>query len=343
MPKAISLKEGEFVCENRFRFLHFASEEEKTKAPKSYRKFRCGVFECQDCYEHTIFIAPVARLLRGEIKYCPYCANASRSNKNLKYHYKYGEFVGDSHNLIYIEEAGRDKEKSRLVTVQDISDGIIFITRLSNILSGRTKCSPQQVSLERKQNLEKYRDTRKFSRKYQVGDILGLNNNMLFIQETEPVIDNQGHKRRTGIFKNLYNNKEVHSRLKNIIDGMNQGLEYNSVGEIKISYILKKLSIIFIKEYSFLDCVNPKTNKKLRFDFYLPDYNCCIEYDGEQHFHPSKSGWNTKNNYTETKYRDNIKNMYCDKNKISLIRIPYYDFDKIDEEYILNKINKLNK
>lgn len=58
----------------------------------------------------------------------------------------------------------------------------------------------------------------------------------------------------------------------------------NSKGEEKITQILLKLNIIFYKEYQFIDCINPKTNTKLRFDFYLPDYNCCIEYDGKQHY-----------------------------------------------------------
>lgn len=62
------------------------------------------------------------------------------------------------------------------------------------------------------------------------------------------------------------------------------GCKSQSIPAEKIEKILEKNNIRYIKEKTFDKCVNPKTNRYLRFDFYLPDYNCCIEYDGEQHF-----------------------------------------------------------
>ena len=86
-----------------------------------------------------------------------------------------------------------------------------------------------------------------------------------------------------------------------------------------------------MQEKTFNDCYNPETNVRLRFDFYLPDYNCCIEYDGIQHF----EGWsNSLLNLRDNKYRDNIKEEYCKNNNIRLIRIPYTDFDKISISYL---------
>lgn len=111
-----------------------------------------------------------------------------------------------------------------------------------------------------------------------------------------------------------------------------------SKGEEKISQILQSLNIIFEKEKIFKDCINPETNTLLRFDFYLPEYNTCIEYDGEQHFSYRNTGWGTKENFEKTQYRDNIKNQYCKNNNISLIRIPYWDYSKIDSKYILDKM-----
>ena len=342
MGSQIVLTENELVCNNKFRFLHYASKEEKDKAPKSYRRLRCGIFECQMCDNHTVFIAPISRLIRGEIRHCPKCANLSRSKKTLQHLYKKGDYIGNSGNLIYIEEAGRDLQKCRLVTVQDITDGIVFTTRLSHILSGRTKSSPYQVEIERERRLAECRQHINLSKVYQVGDILGPDKNMLFVEEIEPIIDNDGHKRRAGIFRNIYTGKEVRTRLKNITDGMNRGLDSNSLGETKISFLLTNLSIVFIPEYTFPDCVNPKTGYKLRFDFYLPDYNCCIEYDGEQHFQFHYVGWNTEDSYIDLKYRDGIKNNYCDANNIRLIRIPYYDYNKLTEDYILHLIQDLD-
>ena len=110
-----------------------------------------------------------------------------------------------------------------------------------------------------------------------------------------------------------------------------------SKGEEKIIKILSNLDIDFVQQKTFNNCVNPNTGYKLKFDFYLSDYNCCIEYDGEQHF---KEAWNGKEGLKENQYKDNIKNKYCKNNNIRLIRIPYWDYDKIDTKYIKELLNE---
>ena len=109
-----------------------------------------------------------------------------------------------------------------------------------------------------------------------------------------------------------------------------------SKGEQKVQSILQKLNINFVTQYSFSNCINPKTNRHLKFDFYLSKYNLCIEYDGVQHYYYTNSGWNTEEHFKDVKYRDSIKNKFCEDNNINLIRIPYTDYDKIDEQYILD-------
>ena len=110
----------------------------------------------------------------------------------------------------------------------------------------------------------------------------------------------------------------------------------NSKGENKIRNILDELNIkYYYDKPCFKDLIGFK-NHKLRFDFYLPDYNCCIEYDGEQHQESKRpKAWESCKNLTEY---DNIKNQYCINNHIKLIRIPYTDFKLINKEYLLNKI-----
>lgn len=61
------------------------------------------------------------------------------------------------------------------------------------------------------------------------------------------------------------------------------GCSINSKGEAKIKKILKENNIEYIQEKRFNDCVF-NTKKIARFDFYLPQENCLIEYDGIQHF-----------------------------------------------------------
>lgn len=111
-----------------------------------------------------------------------------------------------------------------------------------------------------------------------------------------------------------------------------------SNGENVISKYLTEKLFIFIHQKSFKDCINPKTKWKLRFDFYLPDYNMCIEFDGIQHFeiiNRSKDPEKNIKNLLDCQYRDFIKNQYCLDHNIRLIRISYTDIDRIEE--ILDK------
>jgi hypothetical protein len=73
----------------------------------------------------------------------------------------------------------------------------------------------------------------------------------------------------------------------------------------------------YSKIWSTLEIIN-----HLPFDFYLPKKNICIEFDGVQHFKDSIYDKNGENLITR-KIRDNIKNEYCIKNNILLIRIKY--------------------
>lgn len=90
-----------------------------------------------------------------------------------------------------------------------------------------------------------------------------------------------------------------------------------SKGELRIKKILEEEKIKYIQQHSFPDC---KNKFPLKFDFYLPKLNVCIEYDGYQHFQPHWGDHSGKN-FIKTKERDEIKNKYCTENNIKLIRI----------------------
>jgi len=92
-----------------------------------------------------------------------------------------------------------------------------------------------------------------------------------------------------------------------------------SKGENKIKAILTNNKIKFIQQKTFDEC---KYKQLLHFDFYVPENNLCIEYDGEQHFKPVEY-WGGEERFKKTKIRDEIKNNYCNVNKINLLRIAY--------------------
>ena len=106
----------------------------------------------------------------------------------------------------------------------------------------------------------------------------------------------------------------------------------NSRGEnLLIEYFIK-LKIKYIRNKTFDGCVN---KSKLFFDFYLPDYNCCVEYDGAQHFKIVER-FGGLLAFLENKKRDNIKNVFCEKNNIKLIRFNYKQKNSEIFDYIKN-------
>lgn len=89
----------------------------------------------------------------------------------------------------------------------------------------------------------------------------------------------------------------------------------SSHGNSMIAKVLSKLGIKYYREFKFSGC---KDKRKLPFDFYLPDYNLCIEYDGKQHFDRDSKFYSI-----DLVKHDRIKDQFCLDNNINLLRIKY--------------------
>lgn len=103
----------------------------------------------------------------------------------------------------------------------------------------------------------------------------------------------------------------------------------NSKGEKLIEEFLINNNIEYIRQKTFNECFYIAL---LRFDFYLPSYNICIEYNGLQHYKPIDYFGGVEK-YNLNKQRFNIKKEFCAKNNIKLITIRYnenvnYKLDK---------------
>ena len=157
------------------------------------------------------------------------------------------------------------------------------------------------------------------------------------------VIENTNKKDNAGYFIwkckcNCGNICEVNSR--SLISGNTKscGLcKNNSLKEKEIAKLLDEMNIEYIQQKTFNNCINPKTNRLLRFDFFLPKYNCCIEYDGKQHFQVNDYFGGIEA-FNDTKYRDNVKNNYCQLNNIKLFRINYLNI--IDKDFLMKGITR---
>jgi len=90
-----------------------------------------------------------------------------------------------------------------------------------------------------------------------------------------------------------------------------------SKGEREIRLWLEDNNIKYLPQHTFPDC---KNKRELPFDFYLPKYNLCIEYNGIQHYEPIKHFGGIKK-FNKTINNDTIKCNYCNNNDINLIII----------------------
>lgn len=98
-----------------------------------------------------------------------------------------------------------------------------------------------------------------------------------------------------------------------------------SHGETRISNLLKIFNVSFEREKTFSDCKGIGGNK-LKFDFYIPSKNLCIEYDGKQHSLQNSKFWSES-----LIQNDQLKNEFCKRNNIVLKRIDYKDYNQLAE------------
>ena len=109
----------------------------------------------------------------------------------------------------------------------------------------------------------------------------------------------------------------------------------SSKGEEDIEFYLKKNNISHIRGYTFDDC---RDKRVLPFDFAIfnesNQLELLIEFDGRQHFEPIYG----KESFETCILHDMMKDEYCKKNNITLLRIHYKDHDKLNE--ILDKAVK---
>lgn len=108
-----------------------------------------------------------------------------------------------------------------------------------------------------------------------------------------------------------------------------------SRGEIRVENYLKNKEIKYEYEKRFNEC---KDHFELSFDFYLLEYNACIEFDGELHYYPIRRFGGQKKLKMQRRH-DHIKTKFCKDNKINLLRIPFFKIDnteKLIEEFLRN-------
>ena len=116
------------------------------------------------------------------------------------------------------------------------------------------------------------------------------------------------------------------------------GCPYCSIskGELKIKLFLEKYNIKYTFQKWF-DDLRGKKERPLRFDFYLDNYNTCIEFQGVGHYEPIKF-FGGEETFKNGKKNDKTKRNYCKKKNINLLEIKYTENI---EEVLTNYLNNL--
>ena len=253
------------------------------------------------CYKHGVFTIKPYHHLEGQG--CPKCAGKHKTTK---------EFI-DEAKLIH-----HNKYDYSLVIYKNAINKIkiicpvhgIFEQKPNNHLNGQTcpKCYYELIT----------------------------SNNNKFIEAAKII-----HKDKYDYSEVKYIGTYVNVKIKCFIHGTFEQTPHNhlsgqgcptckqSKGEIKIENFLLNNNIIFVYQKTFSNC---KFKRNLVFDFYLPEQNICIEYDGAQHFKINKHFGGIESLKLQQK-KDEIKNEYCKNNNINLIRIKY-------NENVENELNK---
>ena len=257
-----------------------------------------------------------------------------------KYNYHCGDSVGN-YGVIFIEDinpvssisASGKRHTYRQCRFLCPSCHKPFIAREENVRRGATKqcsfCGHRSAG----EKTKKY---------YNYNEQIGPDKDVVYITEVPPINIYPTTAVRRAIFYNKKENVFFETDIRNVLRGDSSGSRI-SQGERYIRQSLDELKIGYIQQYTFNDLVAPDTNIHLRFDFYLPDYNCCIEYDGEQHFQYVEGWHKSIEDFEQSKYRDFLKDEYCQINNIFLWRIPYTELNKICTNFILAGLKNLQK
>ena len=267
---------------------------EKYQNSQTKIKFKCKI----DGYEWS---AKPDSVLHGSG--CPLCGRKKKSEKLKKSNEKFlQELYTINPNILVLDKYVNDKTKLRCKCK---IDGYEWLSKPNYLLSGHGchKCS----------NAERY-NTDSFIEKMQ-----NINSNIEILGEYVNA--------RTKIkCRCLLCGYKWSTAPNNLISDKGCPNCNTSKGEKRIKNFLEDNKVKYISQYKFKDCKNVN---QLPFDFYLSDYHMCIEYDGRQHFE-SINHFGGEEKFNLTQLRDNIKTQYCQDNKIKLLRIPYWEFNNIE-------------
>lgn len=244
------------------------------------------------CLQHGVFKQVAAMHLTGQG--CPKCNGKSKTTEDIIN--EFNKIHGDRYNYLFVKYKGAyDKVK--------ISCSIhgVFEQTPNDHLGGHgcSKCGKSE-NLTTKIFIKKSEIVHDHKFDYSLSDYKNINTKVKIICPIH------------GIFEQI---PKVH------MNGFGCKNCNESRGEKFIDNFFKNTNIKTIRQYSFKDC---RYKLPLPYDFYLPELNTCIEFQGIQHYKPVKL-FGGELAFVECKLRDDIKQNYCNNNNINLVIVKYDD------------------
>ena len=253
---------------------------------------KCKIDGCE-------WMAPPSGILSG--KGCPMCKKLKLHCEKIKTHEQYVQDVERLHdNIIVIGQYAGNRTR---ILHKCMIDGNTWEAAPRNILdgSGCPVCAIERRKALRTKTHENY-----------VAEVAIINPNIEVIEQYAGAETKILHRCKVDGY-------EWSVLPSNVLSGHGCPVCNESRGEREISNYLIRRNVDYIPQHTFDNCRNKKT---LPFDFYLPEYNVCIEYDGEQHYRPVDH-FGGENGFMQRKSNDSIKTSYCNLNNIQLLRIRY--------------------
>lgn len=257
---------------------------------------------------------------------CPICSEKIRAFNRTKTQRYYIKEVSEINSMIEVVGEYISAKKQTLHKCKKCGNEWEALS--SNILKGHgcPSCSAKEIGDKLRKSHEQY-----------TNDLYNINPNIEVIEEYKGADTPILHK-----CKICHNNWIV--RPENLLQKRScPNCTVKSKGEDAIQNYLKENNIVHFEQQKFSG-LKGVYGGLLSYDFYLPDYNLLIEYQGEQHFR-SIEYFGGEKAFIKQQEHDKRKRNYAKLHKINLLEIRYdEDVNPALDKYFnnINNSNNLN-
>lgn len=278
---------------------------------------------CITCPDHGDFWQTPNSHLMG--KGCSQCANIITANKNRKYTEYFIKLARSVHGNRYLYDKSVYVSNQTKITITCREHGDFEQLPANHTQgAGCPKCKSELISTTRRSSTEE------FISKARMVHGMDFDYSLVVYNKKDEKVKIRCNKCGR-VFEQTPNSH---------LYGTGCPHCQSSKGEDKIAIFLSKNNISYKRQQQIFSSDLFCRTKMFKVDFYLPNNNIIIEYNGEQHYIPIKH-FGGEEKFEIQHERDLSLRQYCEDNKIKLIEIPYTEFGNIEK--ILTEELKINK